>query len=48
MVKVIFVRSLQNDSDIWTKNASEAIYRNHTDKFMEKRNDEIREDVRVS
>ena len=48
VVKVIFVRSLQNDSDIWTKNASEAIYRNHTDKFMEKRNDEIREDVRVS
>ena len=25
VVKVIFFRSLQNDSDIWTKNTSEAI-----------------------
>jgi len=48
VVKVIFVRSLENDSDVWTKNTAEAIYSKHLDKFMEKRNDEIREDVRVS
>ena len=48
IVKVVFVRSLENDSDIWTKNTSEAIYRKHSDKFMEKRNEEIREDVRKS
>jgi len=48
VVKVIFVRSLEKNSDVWTKNTTEAIYSKHSDKFMEKRNDKIKEDVRES
>ena len=48
IVKVVFVRSLENNSDVWTKNTSEAIYNKHSNRFMEKRDDEIREDVGMS
>ena len=48
IVKIIFVRSLENNGDLWTKNTSDAIYNKHSDKFMETRNDEIKEDVRQS
>ena len=37
IIKVVFVRSEENDSDIWTKNTSEAVFTKHTDKFMEKK-----------
>ena len=37
IVKVIFVRSLENNSDVWTKNTSKMIYDKRTDRFMEKK-----------
>ena len=36
IIKVVFVRSEENESDIWTKNTNEAVFTKHTDKFMEK------------
>ena len=36
IVKIVFIRSENNDSDIWTKNVGESIFSRHTDKFMDK------------
>ena len=36
VVKIVFIRSAENDSDIWTKNVGEGIFTRHTDKFMNK------------
>ena len=33
-IKIIFVRSEENDADIFTKNTSESTYNKHTEKFM--------------
>ena len=33
-IKIVFVRSEENDSDIFTKNTSESTYNKHTEKFM--------------
>ena len=48
VVKVVFMRSLENNSDVLIKNTGEAIYNRHLDRFMEKRDDEIREDIGMS
>ena len=34
MVEVVFVRSEENDSDVFTKNPSGEIFKRHTSKFM--------------
>ena len=34
MVKVIFVKSEENDADIWTKNVNRNTFKRHTEKFM--------------
>ena len=36
IVKILFIRSAENDSDIWTKNVGENTFTKHTDKFMSK------------
>ena len=36
VVKIVFIRSAENDSDIWTKNVGEGTFTRHTDKFMSK------------
>ena len=33
-VKIVFVRSEQNDADLWTKNLKEDTYVRHSEKFM--------------
>ena len=33
-IKIIFVRSEENDSDIFTKDTSESTYKKHTENFM--------------
>ena len=34
MIKVVFVKSEENDADIWTKNVKSDIFKKHTEKFM--------------
>ena len=34
MVKVVFVKSEENDADIWTKNVNTDTFKRHTEKFM--------------
>ena len=34
MIKIVFVRSEENDADIFTKNTSESTYNKHTEKFI--------------
>ena len=34
MVKIIFIRSEENDADFFTKNVSRAIHEKHSSKFM--------------
>jgi hypothetical protein len=36
IIKVIFVKSEDNDADIFTKNTSEEIFKRHADKIIEK------------
>jgi hypothetical protein len=35
IIKVIFVKSEDNDADIFTKNTSEEIFKRHADKIIE-------------
>ena len=34
LVEIVFVRSEENDADIFTKNVGKAPYEKHSDKFM--------------
>ena len=34
LIKIVFVKSEENDADIWTKNVKSEIFRKHTEKFM--------------
>jgi hypothetical protein len=34
-IKIEFVRSVKNDSDLFTKNVKQEVYANHTKKFLE-------------
>jgi hypothetical protein len=36
-IKIEFVRSVENDSDLFTKNVSQELYEKHTKKFLEDR-----------
>ena len=36
-VKIIFVRSEDNDADVFTKNVGEQVYAKHTVKFMDEK-----------
>ena len=36
VLKIIFVRSEENDSDMFTKNVTEILYKKHGNKFMDK------------
>ena len=43
IVKIVFVKSENNDSDIWTKNTDCKTYVKHQNKFMGTRDEEISE-----
>ena len=34
LIKIVFVRSEENEADIWTKNVKQDTYMKHTSKFM--------------
>ena len=34
LIKIVFVKSEENDADIWTKNVKQDTYEKHTSKFM--------------
>ena len=34
LIKIVFVKSEENDADIWTKNVKQETYEKHTSKFM--------------
>ena len=34
LIKIVFVTSEENDTDIWTKNMKQDTYAKHTSKFM--------------
>ena len=34
LIKIVFVKSEENDADIWTKNVKQETYDKHTSKFM--------------
>jgi hypothetical protein len=34
-IKIKFVRSVENDSDLFTKNVNQELYEKHTKKFLE-------------
>ena len=34
LIKIMFVKSEENDADIWTKNMKQETYEKHTSKFM--------------
>ena len=34
LIKIVFVRSEENEADIWTKNVKQDTYTKHTSKFM--------------
>jgi hypothetical protein len=34
-IKIEFVRSIENDSDLFTKNVNQELYEKHTKKFLE-------------
>jgi hypothetical protein len=35
IIKIIFVKSEENDADIYTKNLSEELFERHTEKYMD-------------